>query len=285
LAERLALRGLALHARYEHSDRGPDQLDGRHLNSTQWRIIGASAIGLSHELTETRCQDAHRVVLVPLPDGEVVVAAVADGAGSAKYSHIGAVTTAETATGLVEEHLLAAGGAAGLQEDDLIRILQLTREAVLAEAMEHEHDPREFAATLLLAVLFPDRTLAAHIGDGAIVVDDGMLRCLSWPEQGEYANMTVFLTMENAVENARLYQTEAVTRFALFSDGLQSLALSYATQEVYAPFIEPMLKPLGNPAADAVKLQGALAAYLTSETINGRTDDDKTLVLGVRIGA
>jgi hypothetical protein len=259
-------------------------LDDRHLNSKYWRIIGASTIGRSHELTEMRCQDAHRVVLVPLPDGEVVVASVADGAGSALYGHIGALTATATATGLVEAYLLACG-AAQVEEDDLIRILQLTRDAVFEEARERNHEPRELASTLLLLVLLPDRTLAAHIGDGAIIVDDGTLRVLSWPEQGEYANMTVFLTMENAVENARLYRAEPVTRFAIFSDGLQSLALSYATQEVYTPFIESMLKPLGNPEADSVKLEGALAAYLTSEAINKRTDDDKTLVLGIRITA
>jgi hypothetical protein len=213
------------------------------------------------------------------------VAAVADGAGSALYSHIGAITAAATATSLVEQHLLASADAADLERDDLVRILHLTRDAVLEEAREREREPREFAATLLLVVLLPDRTLAAHIGDGAIVVDDGTLRVLSWPEQGEYANMTVFLTMENAIENARLYRAEPVTRFAFFSDGLQSLALSYATQEVYAPFIESMLKPLQNPEADTVKLEASLAAYLTCEAINRRTDDDKTLVLGVRITA
>lgn len=162
-------------------------------------------------------------------------------------------------------------------------MLHLTRDAVFAEARDREHEPHEYASTLLLVVLFPDRTLAAHIGDGAIVVDDGMLRVLSWPKQGEYANTTVFLTMENAVEDARIYRAEAVTRFALFSDGLQSLALSYATEEVFAPFIESMLKPLQNPEADLDRLEAALAAYLGSEAINKRTDDDKTLVLGVRM--
>jgi hypothetical protein len=167
-------------------------------------------------------------------------------------------------------------------EDDLVRVLHHTRKAVFTEAQEREHEPNDYACTLLLVVLFPDRTLAAHIGDGAIVVDDGTLRVLSWPEQGEYANTTVFLTMENAVETARVYRTEPVTRFALFSDGLQSLALTYATEEVFAPFIESMLKPLQKPEADPTKLEAALAAYLGSDGINKRTDDDKTLVLGVR---
>lgn len=281
MAERLTVWGFTFGARYEYSDRRPDDLDDRHLNSASWRIIGASVLGSSHELTETRCQDAHRVVLVPHAVGEVVVAAVADGAGSASHSHIGALTATATVTSLIQEHV-AADEAAQFSEADLVRVLHLTREAVFAEAREREHEPHEYACTLLLVVLFPDHTLAAHIGDGAIVVDDGTLRVLSWPQQGEYANTTLFLTMENAVENARICRTDSISRFALFSDGLQSLALSYATEEVFAPFVESMLKPLQNPEVNSTKLEGALAAYLGSEAINKRTDDDKTLVLGVR---
>lgn len=238
-------------------------------------------IGRSHELSQTRCQDANRVVVVPRPDGEAVVVAVADGAGSAVYSHIGALTASASATELIAERLLARGSAE-IDGDDVARILFLVRDAVVAEGHEREQEPREFASTLLLLVLLPDRTFAAHIGDGAIVVDDGTLRVLSWPEQGEYANVTVFLTTEDAVENARIYATGPVTRFALFSDGLQSIALDYATQTVFAPFVESMLKPLATPDANDLQLQAALEAYLNSATINNRTDDDKTLVLGVR---
>ena len=43
-----------------------------------------------------------------------------------------------------------------------------------------------------------------------------------------------------------------------------------------------MIKPLQDPEKDPTKLEAALAAYLGSEAINRRTDDDKTLVLGVR---
>jgi serine/threonine protein phosphatase PrpC len=221
-------------------------------------------------------------VLIPHGAGEVVAAAVADGAGSAASSHIGAITATATATALVQEHLLTSDDDSPLERDDLIRILHRTRRAVFERAEQHELEPRDLASTLMLGVFFPDRTLAAHIGDGAIVIDDGLLRVLSWPEQGEYANMTVFFTMQNAVENARIYEAESATRFALLSDGLQGLALSYATQEVYAPFVDSMLKPLANAHADTAKLEVALTAYLSSEAINRRTDDDKTLVLGVR---
>jgi hypothetical protein len=256
-------------------------VDHRDLNSDRWRIIGASVIGRSHERSETPCQDAHRVLVVPLPAGEVVVAAVADGAGSAAFSHIGALAAVAAATDLVRLHLLDAD-TSDIAADDIVRIFGRVRDAVAAEARTREAALAEFACTLLLLVLLPDRTLAAHIGDGAIVVDDGLLHALSWPEQGEYANSTLFLTMDEAIASVRVFEAGAVRRFALFSDGLQGLALSYATRSVFAPFIEPMLKPLAAPDVDTASLESALLAFLANEAINERTDDDKTLVLGVR---
>jgi serine/threonine protein phosphatase PrpC len=163
-----------------------------------------------------------------------------------------------------------------------MRLLHPVRQAVFEEAQERDGDANDFASTLLVIVAMPDRTIAAHIGDGAIVVDDGALRVLSWPEQGEYANMTVFLTTQHAVEQARVYEIGPISRFALFSDGLQHIALDYATQDVFAPFIETMLKPLAPPEANRTNLEIALSAYLGSHAVNKRTDDDKTLVLGVR---
>lgn len=238
-------------------------------------------IGRSHALSESRCQDAYRVVSVPHPAGEVVVIAVADGAGSAAYSDVGALTAVAAATDFVRMHILNDDGAE-IAADHLLPIIGHVRDALAAEAGSRDQPLTEFASTLLLLVLYADRTLAAHIGDGAIVIDDGSLRVLSWPEQGEYANTTVFLTMDEALESARFYEAGPVHRFALFSDGLQSLALSYATRSAFAPFIEPMLKPLAACDRDTTSLEAALVAYLATDAINERTDDDKTLVLGVR---
>jgi alpha-D-ribose 1-methylphosphonate 5-triphosphate synthase subunit PhnG len=256
-------------------------VDCRDLNlpSDDWRVIGASVIGSSHEVSQTRCQDAWSLAYSLGPGGDTAIVAVADGAGSATYSHLGARTATRCAVHLVGEHL-AGGGVLG--KADLAAILGAVRDAVGEEARERERPAGEFASTLLVLVAAPWGTLAAHIGDGAIIVDDGTLRVLTWPEQGEYANVTVFLTTASAVENARIVEAGPISRFALLSDGLQNLALDYAAHTVFAPFFEPMLRPLGNPEADRVKLEAALDTFLGSPTINRRTDDDKSLVLGVR---
>jgi hypothetical protein len=49
-----------------------------------WRHIAASVVGTSHEKVGGACQDANDCQVYLLPSGEnVLVAAVADGAGSA----------------------------------------------------------------------------------------------------------------------------------------------------------------------------------------------------------
>jgi hypothetical protein len=60
------------------------------------------------------------------------------------------------------------------------------------------------------------------------------------------------------------------------------LALDYAQSRVHAPFFRPMFDAVRKgPAGEA--MQESLLAFLDSGRVNGRTDDDKTLVLAVRV--
>src|SRR4028119_2107946 len=65
-------------------------------SSFNWQVVGASVIGTSHEKRSQPCQDAHCWRL--LPHG-VLVASVADGAGSAALAEVGAKIAVE---GVVE---------------------------------------------------------------------------------------------------------------------------------------------------------------------------------------
>ena len=90
--------------------------------------------------------------------------------------------------------------------------------------------------------------MAAQIGDGAIVVDDGELRPATWPAQGEYANSTHFLTDGDALDNVQCAVLGPVRRIALFSDGLQALALHYASRAAHEPFFAPFFSYLETAA-------------------------------------
>jgi hypothetical protein len=128
----------------------------------------------------------------------------------------------------------------------------------------------------------PNATVVGQIGDGAIVVDDGELRAATWPQQGEYANTTHFLVDDDALEQLVTVEAGAARRIAVFSDGLQALALQYDTKTPYEPFFAPFFDYLETSAKDDVEVEDELRAYLESGSVNARTDDDKSLVLAVR---
>ena len=127
-----------------------------------------------------------------------------------------------------------------------------------------------------------------QIGDGAIVEsrreEPDRYVVICWPQQGEYANTTNFLTDADAA--AKIFvglKSGAIDEVALFTDGIQSLVLDYRTQSAHSPFFAPLFAWLRPRAAGhSPELSDSLARYLNSEKINSRTDDDKTLILATR---
>jgi hypothetical protein len=168
------------------------------------------------------------------------------------------------------------------------------RDLVGAVAVLEEMERRDYAATLLVALVDRTSGVFAQIGDGAIVFRnaDGLLEPALWPQNGEYANTTWFVTDDEAADVVQVAHASEVCDLALFTDGLQSLALRFASREVHPPFFEPMFQQVraaarcdSNVAADDVpapSLDERLAAFLGGDAVNARTDDDKTLVLATR---
>jgi hypothetical protein len=216
---------------------------------------------------------------VERPDGDALVIALADGAGSAAASFHGAKTAVESAIAYLTAML---GEHDTLSLDDIAQCFAVVRDRVLEVAAEYEHDPREYSSTLLVAVAMPDATIVGQIGDGAIVVDDGLLRAATWPQQGEYANVTHFLVQDDALEQLVTAEVGPAQRIAIFSDGLQNLALQYETRTPYEPFFTPFFAYLEAASKPDAEVEEELCAYLDSPAVNARTDDDKSLVLAVR---
>jgi hypothetical protein len=144
-------------------------------------------------------------------------------------------------------------------------------------------DLREFATTILTAIVGPSQALFSHIGDGVIVYGDGDgYRTPFWPQQGEYANTTYFLTGSDFEDQIAFEGIDRqIDEVALLTDGLQPLALHYATRSVHSPFFQPMFAALRG-ANDPEEFREPLKAFLNSAGVNSRTDDDKTLVLATR---
>lgn len=141
---------------------------------------------------------------------------------------------------------------------------------------------RQFAATLVMLVVFKDRVLALQIDDSALVArKEGVWDAVCWPENGEFASTTYFVTDDPEVRLHTFHLNLDYDAFALFSDGLESVALEQATKQPFARFFDPMIRPIDQVEGEGrlVELSGALARYLDSPALCERTDDDKTLVL------
>lgn len=246
--------------------------------------------GTSHAATGTPCQDASAVARLACPDGEVLALAAADGAGSARLSHEGASLACAAILGEVRD-ALERRPLRTITRDTVEAWFLGVHAAVADRAAALDATARDLACTLLLAVVGPDTAVFAQIGDGAIVVDapePAEYAPTGWPQSGEYANMTFFATEPEALSrlDVTVIRDRIVHEVALFSDGLQGLALRFEDRTAHAPFFRPMFAQLrGQTIDDAPGLEPALRRFLDSPRVNARTDDDKTLVLATRRAA
>lgn len=243
-----------------------------------WQVIGASTQGTSHIRFGSPCQDAHGYQVLE----NCVIAAVADGLGSAAKSDEGA----KLAIGKTLDELVQA--LAGNQPDNTENWIQALSNAFaqarqsLEQTAETSGLPlREYGTTLIAVVVTPNWLAVGHIGDGAVValIEDDTLETVSAPQRGEYANEVTPLTAQNALDFVRFSARPiSVKAVALLSDGLQNLSINAATRTPYAPFFTPFFDAIGQ-VIDIDETSKQLADFLDSERICSKTDDDKTLVV------
>lgn len=253
-----------------------------------WRYAAASVIGTSHEKTGGRCQDANDCKIYALHDGEKILAAVAaDGAGSAVCGGEGASRTCGALVGFVDEHLDSGRTVAQITKDTVASWIARIQTLLEADAKAVSRERRDFACTILGLII--DDTCAAcfQVGDGVIVLADSEERVYGhvfWPDRGEYANTTHFVTEDDACEHL---QFESINRHiveaALLTDGLQTIALNYQQRTAFEPFFKGLFEPVRSAEeGGSPELSQSLATFLASARVNEKTDDDKTLVLAAR---
>ncbi len=246
-------------------------------NPRRWRWAVASRVGTSHQRTGTRKQDAYAVSVVS-PDTIFLV--VSDGAGSASHGGQGASLVCRC---LVSSVRAWFSRQATIPSDDHVEgWIDDLRDNLAAIAHRRGLTRRDFAATLVMLVVTGTEILTVQIGDSALVArKDGVWEALCWPESGEFASTTYFVTDDPEVRLRVVRRPLEFDAFALFTDGLESLALEHATLKPYARFFDPMIKPvdLAEGNGRLRNLSAALGRYLDGQAICDRTDDDKTLIL------
>lgn len=254
------------------------------MPDNSWRVVGAAVQGSAHERVGQPCQDALGYWIT---SGGAVLIFVADGAGTAERAEEGAQAAVREGLEALEAGL--AGGSppdeAGwraLIEQSFFQARQALEQLAAAESLPL----RSFATTLACGVALDGWLVTGQVGDGAVIAgtERGELFTAAFPQRGEYANETYFLTLPEALERLEVQvYARPVAALALLSDGLTRLALQLPHYRPHPPFFAPLLS-FAARAQDRERAEQQLAAFLLSERVCARTDDDKTLVLAVRTG-
>ena len=238
-----------------------------------WKMIGCAVEGRRHTAMHLPCQDKVRTAV---RDG-VWVGALADGAGSAAFSHHGAQCVADTVCAILPaafDLLYAMPDAASAKNFILLELL----DALRTTAQELDVPLQELASTMLFVAVKEHRMILGHIGDGVICYQNAAgLRVASKPSNGEFANTTVFVTSAGALNRMKLIKGELgqISGFCLMSDGAAASLYDRRHQRPM-PVLSKLLRL--RAAMPTAPLQQMLEESFR-ESVVMNTQDDCSIVL------
>ena len=234
-------------------------------------MFAASSVGKGHIDVGKPCQDAFSF---SIKNGRLV-AVVCDGAGSATHSELGAKSSAIEIARFLSDQVEAISTTT--ERDIVERAVETARSTIQRVAAELNVPAKEFSCTLVGAVIHADGGFLFHIGDGVGVAElENLPPIVSFPENGEYANETYFLTAEDWVSHLKIdHFIGRISCLALMSDG--TMPFAFKRTELHGPFMNPVKLYL----ASVSEQQGseALEATLANEATWKITNDDKTLLV------
>lgn len=184
-----------------------------------WKMIQCAVQGRSHIKANIPCQDK----TFTLVKNGVNVIALADGAGSANFSHFGAERITRFICDDFSENFdsyFAAEDGASVKKELVSKIVIELDDL----SKELNCGLKELASTLLFVAVKENQFILSHIGDGVIgYLKDDDLKIASQPENGEFTNTTIFTTSKDVLETMKLIKGNSgdIQGFVLMSDGTE----------------------------------------------------------------
>lgn len=249
-----------------------------------WRYLACGVAGPDHQQSGGDLQDRNRVQVVQNDSQVALVACVADGAGSAEFGGEGAEIACHVVASNAVDHFRAARSHEPPDRTEIIRWCDFARFEIERNAEARESASRQFATTLCFALVASDWATFFQIGDGAIIVRrNGALGTVFWPQSGEFANSTNFITSDDYQDHLEFCVTSIrVDEVALLTDGMERMSLCFDSRTPYVPFFGPIFDAMHGPSDDA-RLSAELQAFLVSEPVQNRSHDDKTIIIASRM--
>lgn len=259
--------------------------------SASWQVLGASVRGRSHAHRAEHRDDA----IASLATDDLLLLAVADGAGSSALSRIGAAVTAQ----LVVSRTAARFADAPADGDVVARLGTAMAHAVHDAALRlhelasaAEVSPVTLRTTLILVAITADVLLVSQVGDGAVLVQrrDGTVQRVGAQRASAWAGeVTCFVPDACAMtEAAALRRVDAadVTLVGLLTDGIDDPF--HPLEQSGAALVEQWrtgtTAPIGTARQPVIgSLLGDAAALQQWITFEQRGEvDDRSLLLAWR---
>ena len=242
-----------------------------------WKTISCAVQGTGHLRSNTPCQDK----TFELEKNGVSIIVLADGAGSAKMSDYGAERIVHDAAEYTAEHFTE-----WLTCDDGIQAKRDLLEYLLSGLDDESRikgcEIDELASTLLLAAVDENHYVLIHIGDGVIgYLDAGRLKVASTPDNGEFSNVTTFVTSKDALRSMRMFKGELKEKdsFVLMSDGTEQSLYHKSSHSLTEAVVKLMhLTCLIRPEQMKKQLEEAFSSVITKNT-----QDDCSIAIIARL--
>ncbi len=200
-----------------------------HCETAQWHVAGAAVRGRSHAHRAEYRDDA----LAADAQGDLLVLAVADGAGSSALSRIGAAVTAQLTVERTIARYRAVHDDGGSDTSPIARLGHAMAHAVHdaairlhALASTAEVSPATLRTTLILVAIGGDVMLVSQVGDGAVLIartDGSVVRVGATRESAWAGEVTCFVPDACAMTQAAALRQASltdVTLIALMTDGV-----------------------------------------------------------------
>jgi len=187
----------------------------------EWKIASSYVAGQGHIKKNIPCQDRTYKLVQKYITGTFYGLALADGAGSYKYSDIGA----EYITKKILYRLKSKFEYIIRYKNPIPFLTKYIEKELFQFANTKGIDFKELSSTLLFVAIKNDNFIIGHIGDGVIgaLSNDDKINTISYPENGEYSNSTYFTTSIKYKQRLRLLKGKITNTkgFILMSDGAE----------------------------------------------------------------
>ncbi len=207
-----------------------------------------SVVGKSHIEKGTCCQDSHKIKKM---DNGWYVAAIADGVGSAKNSHIGSKIAADTVVDFCSEYMPWDYSVIGIKS--MLRTAYNYAFKQIIRESDKSGEPIESYDTTLSVVIYDGhRIIYGHSGDGAIIglTIYGDYIQITKPQKGDDMVSVLPLRAGYTVWSIDTYEEE-LAAVMLMTDGMLDgtlcpyLLKQSNVSEVYTPIASFFADPYG----------------------------------------